>query len=322
MAYGFIQKLPEGINTNFGEIGGILSGGQKQRIALARAVLRKPDLLILDEATSALDTKNEKKVQEAIENVSREYKMTTVVIAHRLNTIRNADIIYVLDKGQVIEVGTHEELIRSNKTYADFYKSQQSAIEALQIVDANLEANNEYSEKNIDEDDQLGLGVNQDLKGQEVIMSPVETSIKLLNYTKLKMYVFISLIGAIYVGCSFALISIPFAKEAFNVIHKKTNHEKWKAIWYLAIILGSMTVAVLIVQTMARYYLRRTTDLLSINMRSETFKTLIKQPIQFFDSKINSIESLIKMLASDIRHLNGNSVEYYLLVVQGVAALI
>ena len=96
---------------------GILSGGQKQRIALARAVLRKPDLLILDEATSALDMKNEKRVQEAIENVSRLYQMTTVVIAHRLNTIRNADIIYVLNQGEVIEKGNHNELINNKQFF-------------------------------------------------------------------------------------------------------------------------------------------------------------------------------------------------------------
>ena len=85
---------------------------------------------------------------------------------------------------------------------------------------------------------------------------------------------------------------------------------------------GSMTIAVLIVQSCTRYFIRRTTDKLSINMRSETFKTLVKQPIQFFDAKANSIGSLVGMLASDIRHLNGNSVEYYILVLQGVSALI
>ena len=79
-----------------------------------------------------------------------------------------------------------------------------------------------------------------------------------------------------------------------------------------------MTVGALVVQTIARYYLRRTTDILSINIRSETFKTLVKQLIQFFDAKSNSIGSLVGMLASDIRYLNGSSVEYYLLFLQGI----
>ena len=153
MAYDFIQKLPQGINTNFDEIGGILSGDQKQRIALARAVLRKPDLLILDEATSALDIKNEKNVQEAIDNVSRQYKMTTVVIAHRLNTIINADMIYVLNKGEVAEKGNHNELINNGQMYAEYYNSQQSAIKVLQIA----EYSHKIKDKNMDEDDDLKI---------------------------------------------------------------------------------------------------------------------------------------------------------------------
>ena len=124
-----------------------------------------------------------------------------------------------------------------------------------------------------------------------------------------------------YVGCSFASISLPFSKQAFKVMDKESDHEKWKAVWYLLIILGSMAIGALVVQTCARYFLRRTTDILSINMRSETFKTLVKQPIQFFDSKSNSIGSFVGMLASDIRYLNGNSVEYYLIVFQGISAL-
>ena len=120
-----------------------------------------------------------------------------------------------------------------------------------------------------------------------------------------------------------SLLSIPYGKETLNLVLKESDHEKWKAVWYsLIIIIGSMTISVLVFQTEARYYSRRTTDLLSIKMRSETFKTLIKQPVQFFDSKNNSIESLIRILASDIRYLNGNSVEYYLLIVQGISALI
>ena len=107
-----------------------------------------------------------------------------------------------------------------------------------------------------------------------------------------------------------------------KVINKDTSHEKWKAVWYVLIILGSMTVGALVIQTVARYYLRRTTDILSINMRSETFKTLVKQPIQFFDAKSNSIGSLVGMLASDIRYLNGNSVEYYFIILQGMSALL
>ena len=106
----FIEKLPEKLDTMVGDRGIRLSGGQRQRIALARALLRKPEILILDEATSALDSHSEKLIQKAIEEVS---KYTTIVsIAHRLSTIQNADIIYVMDKGKIIESGNFENLLK------------------------------------------------------------------------------------------------------------------------------------------------------------------------------------------------------------------
>ena len=121
-AYEFITQLPKGLNTEVGDRGVMLSGGQRQRLAIARALLRNPDILILDEATSALDTVSERLVQEAIEELCRE--RTTLVIAHRLSTIRKADQIVVLDKGKVIEVGNHEELLAKNHLYARLYSMQ------------------------------------------------------------------------------------------------------------------------------------------------------------------------------------------------------
>ncbi|MCT7994492.1 ATP-binding cassette domain-containing protein [Laspinema olomoucense] len=121
-AYEFIMNLPEGFDTPLGDRGILLSGGQRQRIAIARALLHNPDILILDEATSALDTVSEHLVQQAIERLSRD--RTTLVIAHRLSTVKNADQIAVLDKGQVVETGTHEELLSKGGYYAKLYSMQ------------------------------------------------------------------------------------------------------------------------------------------------------------------------------------------------------
>ncbi|CEL08547.1 hypothetical protein ASPCAL11696 [Aspergillus calidoustus] len=121
-AHEFIESLPEGYDTPVGERASVLSGGQKQRIAIARSIVSDPKVLILDEATSALDPRAEKIVQEALDNVSA--SRTTVVIAHKLSTIRKADQIVVLSKGQIIEKGTHDELDKARGAYHRLIKAQ------------------------------------------------------------------------------------------------------------------------------------------------------------------------------------------------------
>ncbi len=115
-AYEFVKDLPNGIHTNIGDAGNRLSGGQKQRLNIARAVLKNPPIMILDEATSALDTESEKFVQVALENMMQ--NRTSVVIAHRLSTIQKADKIVVMQKGEIVEQGTHDELLALNGTYS------------------------------------------------------------------------------------------------------------------------------------------------------------------------------------------------------------
>ena len=104
-----IDSLPDGLDTKIGEHGGKLSGGQRQRISIARALIRSPEVIILDEATSALDSISEKLIQEALDNLTK--NRTTIVVAHRLSTIRNADRIAVIDNGKCIEYGTYDELM-------------------------------------------------------------------------------------------------------------------------------------------------------------------------------------------------------------------
>ena len=121
-ALEFIEKTPNGFDTLIGERGAKLSGGQKQRLAISRALLKNPPILILDEATSALDTESEKKVQKAIEALMKD--RTTLVIAHRLSTVQNADKIIVIDRGKVIETGTHQKLYDQNGVYRKLYDIQ------------------------------------------------------------------------------------------------------------------------------------------------------------------------------------------------------
>jgi subfamily B ATP-binding cassette protein MsbA len=121
-AHNFIMESPEGYDTNIGDRGTKLSGGQRQRLSIARAVLKNPDILILDEATSALDTESEKLVQDALNKLLK--GRTSVVIAHRLSTIQNADKIIVVDEGQIVEQGRHEELIAKGGVYARLIELQ------------------------------------------------------------------------------------------------------------------------------------------------------------------------------------------------------
>ena len=122
LAHDFIREMPEGYDTIVGERGIFLSGGQRQRLAIARAILVNAPVLILDEATSALDAESERLVQRAIGNLVR--NRTTLVIAHRLSTVRRADVIVVMEAGRIIEMGTHAELLAKDGQYRKLYELQ------------------------------------------------------------------------------------------------------------------------------------------------------------------------------------------------------
>jgi ATP-binding cassette subfamily B protein len=118
----FLSKLPKGLDSEVGPRGSSLSGGQRQRVAIARALLRNTQILLLDEATSALDSNSEKLVQKALDGLAQ--NRTTLVIAHRLSTIIAADQIIVMDKGRILETGTHAKLLAASGAYADLCRNQ------------------------------------------------------------------------------------------------------------------------------------------------------------------------------------------------------
>ncbi|KAJ2803167.1 hypothetical protein H4R20_002999, partial [Coemansia guatemalensis] len=148
-AHPFISQLPNGYDTLVGEGGALLSGGQKQRIAIARAIIRNPDVLLLDEATSALDTASERLVQDALDKLSVD--RTTISIAHRLSTIRNCDQIYVVRDGIVSENGTHDELVKRDGEYASMVRAQELRQAVRNKIEDDLHELSEDEEGDVDE---------------------------------------------------------------------------------------------------------------------------------------------------------------------------
>lgn len=130
-AHDFINELPLRYETLLDENGANLSGGQRQRLAIARAILKKPNILILDEATSNLDSITEAAIESTIRQLSR--SMSTIIIAHRLSTIKLCDRIYVLDKGRIVETGTHKELVSIGGRYASLWREQISGLEVGEV---------------------------------------------------------------------------------------------------------------------------------------------------------------------------------------------
>jgi len=128
-AHEFIENMPEGYDTDIGERGVKLSGGQRQRVAVARTILQRPEILIFDEATSAVDTETEMLIQRSIDELAAD--RTTFVIAHRLSTVRDADTILVIDQGEIVERGTHDDLLGEDGLYANLWRVQAGEIEDL-----------------------------------------------------------------------------------------------------------------------------------------------------------------------------------------------
>ena len=134
--HDFILKLPQGYETVIGEAGGTLSGGERQRLSIARVMMKDAPIIILDEATANIDPENEKELMEAISELTQE--KTVIMIAHRLKTIRHADQILVVDKGQIVQRGTHEELMKQDGIYRHFISGREKAVGWKLITDKRV----------------------------------------------------------------------------------------------------------------------------------------------------------------------------------------
>uniref|UniRef100_A0A8B9SCY1 ABC-type xenobiotic transporter n=1 Tax=Apteryx owenii TaxID=8824 RepID=A0A8B9SCY1_APTOW len=282
-AFDFISRLPDKFNTMVGERGAQLSGGQKQRIAIARALARNPKILLLDEATSALDTQSESIVQAALDKARN--GRTTIVIAHRLSTVRTADTIAALEKGVVVERGTHSELMLQKGVYYSLVMQQ--------IPDPTY---TEYLKKK------------EDLKKERkqvsfFLLSTQNVLILALNKPEW-LYVVLGVIAAAISGGVHPAFAVIFGKiiGAFQETDPEKRNKNTLVLSLMFLLLGVITLAAYIVQG---FMFGKSGEILTMRLRSLSFRALLQQDVGWYDDQKNAIGVLLTRLATDASQVKG-----------------
>ncbi|KAJ5516806.1 hypothetical protein N7527_008366 [Penicillium freii] len=294
----FINRLPKGYETLVGENGTKLSGGQKQRLAIARSIVREPTILILDEATSAIDVRGEKIVQAALDRVSR--NRTTLVIAHRLSTVRRADRIIVLRGGLNIEEGTHDELLAVED---GLYRGLVNA----QTLDSAVDDENdtvETMEPLKDELEHYATATAED--SQEVKKTKKRgffTSVGLLMYESRTHWPFflLALFGILGAASAYPLQSWLFAKliDVFSFRGQKlTDAANFWSLWFFVLSLGIAACYAAV-----GFATNRLAIEMSSTCRTEYFENVLKKSVPFYDLNDNASGSLVSRLATDPKQI-------------------
>ncbi|CAG9855747.1 unnamed protein product [Phyllotreta striolata] len=300
-AHNFIRGLPNGYQTLVGERGAQLSGGQKQRIAIARALVRKPTLLLLDEATSALDNTSEAKVQAALDAAST--GCTTVIVAHRLSTIRGANKIIVLSNGVVVEEGTHEQLMGLKKEYFRLVTAQVKSLEAF------AQSNHVKAETKalVDDEEIMETSDSKDIADESDDFS-VDNDSSFIEIIKMNApewpYILVAAIGSVIMGCGMPVFAVLFgsilgtlAYSDEDYVHSETNKF---CLYY--VIAGFISM----ISTFSQLYLLGVAgEKMTERVRAQLFQAMISQEIGFFDKKANGVGALCSRLSSEASSIQG-----------------
>ncbi|XP_048806639.1 ATP-binding cassette sub-family B member 5 isoform X2 [Lagopus muta] len=339
-AFDFISRLPDKFNTMVGERGAQLSGGQKQRIAIARALARNPKILLLDEATSALDTQSEYVVQAALDKART--GRTTIVIAHRLSTIRTADTIAAFEKGIVVEQGTHSELMLQKGVYYSLVM-QQSGSNDVQD-DGTSEEDEETEAEEYEENDKSSSVEKLNLKDhfEEPVITGrgsirrrssrykskrssskkksskkkkkkelEEENLPAVPYSRILalnkpewLYVLLGVIAAAVSGGVHPAFAVIFGKiiGAFQEEDPERRNKNTVVLSLMFLLLGVITLATYIIQG---FMFGKSGEILTMRLRSLSFKALLQQEIGWYDDQKNAVGILLTRLATDASQVKG-----------------
>nr|QZZ63294.1 ABC transporter [Leptinotarsa decemlineata] len=298
-AHTFISALPNGYNTLVGERGAQLSGGQKQRIAIARALVGNPSILLLDEATSALDYTSEAKVQAALDSASAGY--TTIIVAHRLSTIRGANKIIVFSKGVVVEQGTHEELMALEKEYHGLVMAQVRGSEAAQ------QSGDGKKIIEVDEDDKIDPAIHGKTIADEEIQEN-ETDLSLIGILKMNSPEWLQLLigstGSAVLGTTMPLFSVLFGSILGTLASSDDDYVRSETNKYCLffVCIGFMAA---VCNFLLTYMFGIAGERMTERIRSQMFRAMLVQEIGFFDDKANGVGSLCSRLSADASSIQG-----------------